>query len=337
MQAVLGAIGALLKNHKLKMFSALAAALVSATLIFPYGDLSDYLSAKVLEYSNNSVFLDMDSISLSFFPSLGATLERVSIELPSLPTISVASLTVSPSIPSLLAFRLGGTARARGLFKGKGDLDVFYKAADRTKSGETVHVVEASLQGVGLSNLNELLRSSPLGGGGDPAMAMLGPILENLNLKGMASGNVRASFDLRVEQPPSATFDLAITGFSINLASLLGMEVGFEKTQINGRLGEGKILIERADLGTPKDEINAKVKGSVDLVITGGNQVRVMPGAYDLTVALNASDTAVRKLGFFLDSITSQGGKAEKTPTGMSYRFRALPGNGGLPRYLPAE
>lgn len=327
---------ALFRRHKLKAASIVAFASLSGILIFPYGDLADLASAKVSEATNGSVYLDMESISLALFPSIGATLEKVSIETPSLPTISVASLTAAPSISSLLALRLGASAKASGLFKG--DVEIDFSQGEKAKSGQRANNVEASIQRVSLEPLNEFLRSSAGGGGGfgDPMAAMRSQLLSNLNMKGSASGTLRASVDPGFVDPPTGAFDLSVSRFSVDLMSLLGMELAFEKLHLVGKLGEGRVTIERGDFGTAKDELSIKAKGTVDLAIGPGGAP--IPGAYDMTIALNASQAAVRRLGLILDGIKAQGAKVETTSDGVTtYRFRATPGAGGMPRYSPAD
>ena len=340
MSAFGNAIGALFKRHKLKAFSIFAFAAAFAFLIFPYGDLADLLTRKVSEATGGAVFLDVDAMSLSFWPP-GAELDRVTLETPSMPAISLASLAVSPSVSSLLALRLGGSLAARGLFKG--DVEASYAQGKKTKSGERVHVVDASLSGVNLSGVNDFLRSmaaAPGAFGGDPMAAMQGQLLGSLNLKGSASGTMSASVDPRFDEPPTGAFNLDLKNFSANLTSLLGMDLIFERAAVVGRLSEGKLKVEKADLGSAKDEISLKAKGSMDLafVAAGGGSARPIPGAYDFNVTLRASDAATRRLGLILDSIVAQGAKVEKSAGSSTYKFRALSGGaGGLPRYLPGE
>ena len=324
MKALIGAIASLFRRHKLKMLCVPLFAVAWGLLIFPKGDLADLFSAKSSELSGGAVYLDMDSFGISLFPSPEAILENVAIDARMLPTIKLKSLTASASIASLLAGKLGVSAHAGGLFNG--DADVTYAQGEKTASGNRLQSVDLRLDRIGLGGLNEVLRA-------------LMPM--DLSLRGSVNGTARASVDPGFGQQPTGAFDVEISKLSMNLVNLLGIELAFEKTQLVGRLSEGKLQIEKGDLGSVKDDLNAKIKGSVDLAVLpagpGAGSPRLEPGAFDLVVSLNATDAIVRRLGLIFDSITQQGGKSEKTATGYAYRFRAVPGPGGLPRYMSVE
>ena len=108
----------LFKYHKKKILLATISATAFFLLLFPYDDLSDFVTSQVSKATNNQVFLSFDEMDFSLVPTPGLEFINVSLDTPVLPTMKVKQLSAVPSLVKLLTFKLGLNLSAQGLWGG---------------------------------------------------------------------------------------------------------------------------------------------------------------------------------------------------------------------------
>ena len=118
LQKVIDAIVDVFRNHKKKIVFMFASFVIFTIALFPYGDLGDLVTAKVMDLTQNQVYLQFDDMGISIFPSPGVKLDNVYIESVFLPSLNVKSLALAPSIMGFITLSPGISIRADGFLGG---------------------------------------------------------------------------------------------------------------------------------------------------------------------------------------------------------------------------
>ncbi len=317
--ALFGAIGNLFRFHKLKVFSIFLFMIFFGILIFPYSDLADLLTKKVLDLTQNRVYLQADTLGLSFRPGLGLHMDNVLVETPVLPQLKASRISAAPSIASLLAFSPGFSASAEGLFQG--DLDLDFKQGSKMPSGLPSQNINLATQDMALAAISQVLRDMGLG---------------DLKLQGSFSSNTQISLDPAYQDQPKGTLDFSIDHFvlpsrvvNIALGPLQIPELKLQKVSAKGTLAEGRLSFEDISLGSDKDELVGKIKGDLGVTMHPGNGAPMAElKNYDFQIDLKMTSNFQKRAALFLMIADAY---KTASPTGVHYAFRVRSSNVNLP------
>lgn len=286
-------------SHKKHIFFSLFCFLFFAAYLFPFDDLSDYITAQIAKATQNRVFVAFKDLGLNILPP-GLSLADVSLDTAALPTLKASRLSLSPSIASFLAMKPGFVASARGIFDG--DASLTYKTGKKINDQESMQQIEIVFSE---ASLKQLAKFADL------------PVA----LQGKAAANIEGEIDPSFKTQPNTEFNLDIKSLKIPAATvptLLGPvnlpDISFKAVKLKGRLVNGELIIEDTQLGESTDSVNGRIKGkfTVSIVNIGGN---IMPrfGAYQLKLDLNLNKQAASDFGLFL---------------GLFDKFKTLTGTG---------
>src|SRR4051812_34489975 len=103
MKKIISALIYVLRNEKKKMLIFLVMTFFFIFVLFPFGDLADFVTAQISKATNNQVFVQFRDPGISLFPGLGFELKDVNVETSFLQPIKAKSITISPSILGLLS------------------------------------------------------------------------------------------------------------------------------------------------------------------------------------------------------------------------------------------
>jgi len=262
--------------HKKKIFALLLFTLFFALVLFPLDDLTDLMTIKVSELSNNRVYMQADGMGLHFLPNPGIKLSSVLIQAAQLPNINADELAISPSVPALLRGAIGTEISATGLFKG--NVDVSYEEAEKNKSGERNRKIKIGASDIALQSLSQFLRDMNFG---------------DYKLQGALGLNAQAKIDPSFTDPPQGQVDMDLKNFIFPPyvfyylgAPMLSLpELKFKKSVVKANLTEGKVQIDDITLGDDKDDLSGKIHGELHMNFS---KDRPAPdfGAYSLNIEL---------------------------------------------------
>lgn len=292
--------------HKFKIFVALVSAVIFTLIIFPYSDLGDLVSSKVSELSGNQVYLQFEGLSLNLIPQPGLEMESVFLETPYLPSLTVDSLSLSPSIIGLLSFKPGISAYARGFLDGK--LSLSTRGGDKTKSGARKQIITLSTNNVDMSKLAKFAELP-------------------IPLKGKLTLDADGVIDPNFGEQPAGKLTLEIRKFEV-ISSTVPTSFGpvnvpgiaVSKLNLSGQLTDGRFTIDDGRIGQPNDDLHGAVKGDINLRVDRiGGQPNFNVSAYNLEVDLTASTGLQSKASTFLSLLDSY---KQSSANGTRYFFR---------------
>ena len=191
-------ITGIFKFHKMKILATLGFALLFGFILFPFSDLGNVVTAKVSEFTNNTVYLQFDELDVNALPSPGITMGNVLVETTTLPGVKAGELTVKPWILGALTARQGVSVDAIDLFGGAVAADV--RDGDKLKSGERAKSIAVDAQGIDLPTLTTFLRD--------------GGIL-NMALQGKVDLSTSLSVDPVFDDQPTGNVAISAAGLAI--------------------------------------------------------------------------------------------------------------------------
>ena len=325
MQGILTAIQNVFRFHKLKIVAVVFFTIVFAILIFPYSDLADLMTVKVAEATNNQVYIQADSLKFSVSPGLGAKMENVVLETPTMPSIQAGSIAVSPSLLSLITMNPSFSARAEDLFKGNVDLSV--SPNGKTKAGNERQEIQIAAEQIALNSLSEFLRGMNMG---------------DLRLQGALDLSTGLIVDPVFDDQPNGAVNMRVNKFiyparaiDVGLGPIQVPEVRLQQVIGKGVLKDGRLAFEQLQLGSETDELNGTITGDIGLNIRRQPD-GIVPefGSYNFQVALNVSTNFQKRASLFL--VLADQFKTP-TPTGFRYSFRVRGQNTYSPPNISAN
>jgi type II secretion system protein N len=270
--------------HKLKVFLFLLATIAFAIVIFPYGDLSDYVTTQIAQATNQQVYVRFEDLNIKFIPAPGVEMSTVSVETPYLPRLTVSELSVWPSIAGLLAFKPGVSVEAAGLWGGEVFLST--RGGGKTDSGNPTQVVRLDTAQVSLQDFSKALKLP-------------------LPLKGELTMNSNTTVDPQFGVQPEGDISMQVDRFQIvaaNVPTSMGPinvpEVKISSLTMNGRISDSRFIIEEGRLGKEGDDVSGSLKGDIGLKFNQG--LSVVPGAYNLDVDVTVSKGLIDRAGLLL-------------------------------------
>lgn len=308
------------RRYKGKALWALIFALMFFVMIFPYNDLSDFVSTKVAALTQNQVYVQFENLNLDLVPHPALAMDDVSVDLPQMPTLKTSHLAVSPSLSALIMLKLGFNLRAEDFLGGLLDLTV--KPGGKTEQGSEKQYFSLDFNQVSLNALHDLL-SLPV------------------PLQGQANINTSMTIDPQWFEQPDGELDLTSKKLEIP-ASSIPTQMGpvqiptfqFNQVQLKSRMSGGKLVIEDAILGKESDAFQGRVKGQMDIRMEKyGPSLQPNIGAYEFKVDVTVKKSLEKDLNILFVLVDRF-----RTPTsdGSRYQFVAR-GNGyGPPSFVPA-
>lgn len=322
MSKIFAPIASLFKNHKLKMLGVLVFAIIFTILIFPYDDLNDLATSKVSQITNNQVYLQFDSLDLSFVP-VGLSLGNVSVETQTLPAIKASRLEVSPWLSGLIVGKQGASVDAKELFGGLIAADV--RDGDKVASGDRAKNIEVDAKGIKLPQLAKFLSE------GNIATFLL---QGNLDLSLLA--NVDPSFAAQ----PSGEIKLTAENFALPSQTLRTPmmpiaipDLKFGNTKFSGAMKDGSLTINDLSFGNDST-LSGKITGSLGVsFLRSPMGVQPIVKTYDLKVNLKFPTAFAAANASVLSALYGfiPGTARKDTPKGTEVAFRMLPPAPGSP------
>lgn len=316
-----------LKVHKWKWVGILASTVMFAFWLFPFSDLSDFVSTQVSKLSNNQIYLQFDNLRISLFPQAGVALNNVKVEGKGLPTLKTQDLIITPAVLPLLNLARIALAEKMGLSPTKdndinlkiiktikaqqflnGQVEVSLTQGSKTENGKDRQKISISAQKLSLAELRNLLALP-------------------LSIKGDLSIDSQTQADLTFQEQPDMDFQLKIEKFELPASNLEIKDFGplslpelkLAQVDLKGRLTAGKLIIEQGVIGQGI-EVHGNIKGDMMLFINGRGETPAPEfGGYNFEVSLDIKKSFQNRAALFLLLI-----EKHMTPTadGALYSFK---------------
>lgn len=295
-----------LRNHWPKILLSVFSAIVFLILIFPYDDLSDFVTLQVARATNNQVYLQFDQLSLQVFPQPSLAFGNMAIDAAGLPTMKAQKLAFSPSIAALLSFRPGFNIRAQGFLKGIADLTV--KSAGRGEANQPKEQIELEIERLDIGELNKWLNLP-------------------ISPKGQLSVNSEMVIDRSLSEQPEGELVIRIGQLTIP-PSTVPTQMGpvslpgfsWSSLILQGRLVGAKFIVEQGEFGNPEDPFRGQIRGQWDIRFENkGGQIQPNFGPYDFRIQLNLTPAVQRELGLMLVLVDNY---KTQSSEGFQYLFR---------------
>lgn len=296
-------------GQKFKILFTLVFTLVFVFLLFPFKDLNDFVSGKVSNLTQKSVYLQFEDMHINPLTT-SISLDGVLVETSTIEGLNVNSISASPSMAALFKRQPGGKLVAEGLFGGNAQIKL--TPLETLESGALKANLDVTTENISLKSLRDTLKIQiPLAG----SMNINASVTADMSFKEQPDGEVSIVID-NFEMP----------GSSINLpnfGSIALPEIKFKQVDVKGKLSNGKLVIENAKLGNPSDDLSGTLKGDIAVTIQNiGDTARPMLGAYNFNVDLVAKPAFVQRASFFL-SFIDQYKKEEKGSSRYRLKLQA--------------
>ena len=307
------------KNNKKIFVFSFVCFVVFTFLIFPFDDLTGYVSDQVYKGSNSRVTLMASGMSLSVYPpgiklsgddETPLTIDSLDFP-PNMPALELESVALAPSITSLLQFKAGFFAKMNGLFGG--DASLRYRQGDKVsdKSEVRQHVVGINADEIGADQLANFL-SLPF------------------KIKGQVGMDVDATIDPEFRGQPESEFEINLDDLRIVGFNYIGMSIptlDIKTAKIKGVLKDGELQLEQIQLGKKGDDIFGTINGQMKLrLVKVGNTIAPQFSSYRLNLDLTTASKLDKLLGF-LDLVLPDIKKYKTRAAGGSRYNMALTGS----------
>lgn len=325
MKRIFSLIIDLFRFHKLKMLLVLLTAGFFLLILFPFSDLTDLMTGKILEATNNRVFIQADKLDLSVLPTVNLDGQNVVVDISSLPApLTAKRIAISPSVLSLLglAFKanpafMSVSLDADGLFGG--NVSLSQRPNGSNDEGAKKNHLSLKAENIQLHELDRLADSP-------------------VSLIGKANLTSEVDFFPLMDGQPEGQVTLTSKGLKIPAGTVptqfgpLGLPgVNLSAVNVKAHMASSTLILDEVSLGSPKDPISGRAKGQMNLKVDKGG---VIPGAYDIRIELNLSVAAERELKSFMVFIEKF---RQPGPAGARYLFRLSATGPGTPAFDPTS
>lgn len=280
-----------------------------AIIMFPYNDLGDVVTAKVLAATQNAIYLQFSDLKPSFFPQPGLKLVGVTVDTPVVQSLKAHQLTISPKITSFLAFKPGINLAAEGIFNGNANVSVSLPGFTIQKGSKAK--VQASTENLDVAEIMKTLKV-PIELGGSLSLETEDLEIDPTNLQ-QTSGQVAVT----IKNPK-----LGIMTLNTPLGPLPLPPLAVSSMDLKAQARKGTVQIERFALGKSGDEISATARGQFDL--KNSEYFGLPIGAYDFSIELEIQSALETKLGVIWSTLESfiDTYKRASGPGKKSFAFR---------------
>ncbi|MCJ8276175.1 MAG: hypothetical protein HRT44_13360, partial [Bdellovibrionales bacterium] len=158
MKKVIDAILTVFRFHKKKIVFFFGSFAFCALVLFPYDDLSEFVTQLISVNTANNVYIQFDELGFGLMPQLGLKMSNVIIESVYAPALDVDTLGIAPSITSLLFGTPGGTVKAYGLFQGEAIVSV--GSSNELDTDGPEYGIDVEVEDLELKELTKLLKSN---------------------------------------------------------------------------------------------------------------------------------------------------------------------------------
>jgi type II secretion system protein N len=281
-------------------------------VLFPYDDLSDYVTYKTTQMTQSQVYLQSDGLSFALMPQPGIQMENVFVETVLAPAFEVDTLGLAPGF-GLLFGKPSALLKAAGFFGGDASVDVNPSNELDTQGLELGF--DVILQKVALKKLSKFLQKQ----GNFP-----------LTISGQTDLDSNLFFDTSYKKQPKGEIDLKIQDLDIP-SSNIGLPMGggammsmsfpalkLSALELEGNIREGILNIKKGKVGDPKNDLHGTVTGDLFFDVQRGGKVKM--GGYDIRLNLNISESLKRQLETVLGFVDIYNGIGDK------YKFDSLRG-----------
>lgn len=297
-------------------------------VLFPLGDLSDFISTKVLQSTRNSVYVQFKD--LSFNPAtMTLKLDEVELDTPVAQEMKVGTLSASPSVFDLLRKKPGGTIVAENFLGGNTRLEI--RSLGPYTESPMLSTVSLDMEQVSLEEIHKLLKTPVELAGQMQLQSQVTVELENtasadappaLALKALQNGD----FSILIKK-----FKMPATTINVPQMGKLGVPlVELNNVELKAKMEQGKITIESGKFGSPSDEMFGTIKGDLSIVnpIPPGTPLQMLFQSYNITLEITAKQAFKERAALFLAFLK----EVEKDPSGLSrYQQTFSYGGMGLP------
>lgn len=302
-------------RHKWKILTTFILSFVFLFLLFPFQDLNDFISQKVLQLTQNKVYLQFEDLSIN---PLTTTLhfKDVQLDTGSIDQLQMSELNATPSIIGLLQKKPAGKVEAKGLLGGNLEISLHPTTSENKEIEKSE--IQIYADSISLKQIRQMAQM-------------------DLPLQGKLQLQSKLKMDLAFIEQPEGDISATITQFelssgSVNLSDLgkfVLPEIKLAKVEVKGRLQGGKFIIESGTLGAPKDEFYGTVRGELGLQIQNmGGQIRPIVNTYDLSIDFLAKPSFISKTQFFLSILDKY--KKDEAPNSR-YKFKLVSSAPGMP------
>jgi type II secretion system protein N len=319
MKRILELIIRMFRFHKLKLILALGSTVLFALSLFPFSDLTDLITGKVLEATQNQILFQADKLNLGLFPSLNVEGEGVSVDVGSLPTIEAKKIIISPSLFSLFSLALGGSPNstrasidAQG-FMG-GTVYFSHKPDGSNDEGAKKSKISVDAESIQLGEIEKFV-DSPISFQGKANLKTSFDFYPNFD--GQPDGEIQLSsksLKIPAGTVPTQFGPVPIPG--VNLSAL----------NVKGRLNASNFYFEDLAFGSAKDPLFGRVKGQMNIRVDRNGPIF---GAYDLKIELNLNANAEKDFDSLLVLLKDY--RQAGAQGGGKYIFRVMASSTALP------
>ncbi len=280
-----------LKKIRKYIFLVLCLTVVFYVFIFPFDDLSEWISRKVQEVSQNQLMVSFSKVHLQWVP-LGLNLEQMRLQMQGLPPLNIADLAISPGIKMLLTQNPSGSLKAAGIFHGQ----IQIQLSNQGPSAEPTYDLKLQMDQISLEEVRNFLQ----GLANHPKLGMsLAPILRaTQNLKGGWSGFFNGTLDTSGKKQPLLNTEIKLSKFELpsnEISTALGPinlpELQFSQVVLKAKMSEGRLELQEVTLGNESDDISGTIRGFFMMTAQKSTALQVVPGAYQLEFNLSVKKT----------------------------------------------
>lgn len=303
--------------HKLKILLIFGSAILFFAMFFPFSDLTDFVTAKVLEGTGNQVLFQADRLDLGLLPPISLSGENVSVDVGMYPTIDAKRVTVAPSIFSLIGLATGGnptainaSVDAEGLMGG--NVSISHHTDGSNDEGAKRNRLIVQADNVQLNDVQSFL---------DLPIA----------IQGKATLNSNVAFYPNFDGQPEGELQLTSKGIKLPAGTIPTQfgpvpmpGVSWSQLLLKAHMGGSNLYLDNVEFGSSKDPMSGRVKGQMNVRVDKNGPIL---GAYDIKVELNLTSAAEKELDTFLILLKDF---RQATPQGGKYVFHAAAQAAGI-------
>ncbi len=306
---ILDPISFVLKTQKKKLLFFILFVGIWLVVLFPKSDTKNFLEQKVSSATKGKVNLELEKLSLTPLP-LGVKMVSPSITFNGSKPLKASSITVSPKMSSLLAFKLGATVYLKNFLGGDGNISATLLGKNKEKNNKF-----SSSGSIENLLVQEILKT----------------IGKDLNIPGKLELEYKITGEDSFRKQPTGDFKARALNIKLPNPLPLNAQMGaldlpkdvvWKNSNFFGKLENGKINITEGTLGTKSSEVNGRFKGTIDVSFRKlGSNISVSTGNYNLSVELELSKAFEKEFSTVISQGIPQANK-KMTGSGSKYLFR---------------
>ena len=312
--------------HKLKLFSLFFFFFIFLLLLFPYNDLSGFITSKVSELTKNKVIFQFDNLKVFFFPKLGVKLENVSLSTAKVSNLKISTLKARLSILDLLIFKLNYQLEALGFFGG--NLSATFKPGKNVINPTNKKKIKTKFVAINFENLD---------------LAQMKSLLP-LPIEGKVQTQIQSTLNTQLLKQPEGKVSLYIKDFKLSNYSLntpfgpMSLpEIHLSSVSLNANINEGVLILEKVQLGSKKNPLNGNINGNLEInfsLVRG--KIRLLLRTYQIKVQLSLKPSLQKEFSLIFDPLKKYRAKSSSSREKIDYSFQ-VKGKGmkSIPKLSP--